>query len=218
MMISTSILNVSDRVESIVRLNRTNTSYIHIDVMDGKFVRDNQFGIKEVKAINRVSKYPLDVHLMVNDPIKYITELESMNISYITFHLEVKKDKKKIISKIKELGYKVGISIKPDTDIEELVPYLGEIDMVLLMSVEPGKGGQKFLDSTVTRIHELKKIIDNNGFNVKIEVDGGINDGTISKLDGVDIAVVGSYITKSDNYHKQVENLLKLEIIENKKV
>ena len=208
MKIATSILNSSDRIESVINLSRTNTSYIHIDVMDGKFVSDEQFSIKEIRAVNLVTKYPLDVHLMVNDPIKYIEELNDLNISYITFHLEVKKDKKKIISKIKEMGYKVGISIKPDTDIEELVPYLKDIDMVLVMSVEPGRGGQKFLNGTVKRVKALKKMIVDGGYSIEIEVDGGINDTTITKLDDVDIAVVGSYIVKSDNYYRQIEKLL----------
>ena len=209
MEISTSILNSSDRIESVIELNRTNNSYIHIDVMDGKFVSDTQFSIKEIGAVNLVTKYPMDVHLMVNDPLKYINELENMNISYITFHLEVKKDIKKIIDKIKELGYKVGISIKPNTDVQELVPYLKDVDMVLIMSVEPGLGGQKFLNSTLKKIRDLKKIINKEGYSIKIEVDGGINDATIKKLDGVDIAVVGSYIVKSDNYYNSVNGLLK---------
>lgn len=208
MMISASILNADNRIDSVVKLNRTNISYVHIDVMDGKFVEDEQFSINEIKAIDRVSKNKLDVHLMVKDPIKYIEELSNMNIGFITFHLEVKKSIKKIISKIKEYGYGVGISINPSTDIDEVVPYLNDIDMVLVMSVEPGKGGQKFIEKTVSKVNKLKKIIDVNGCNVKIEVDGGINDTTISKLDNVDIAVVGSYITKSDNYYKRVNGLL----------
>lgn len=209
MKIATSILNSSDRIESVLKLNRTNTSYIHVDVMDGKFVSDNQFSIKEIKAVNLVTKYPMDVHLMVDDPLKYIEELSGLNISYITFHLEIKKDKKKIISKIKELGYKVGISVKPDTDLNELIPYLNDIDMVLVMSVEPGKGGQKFLVNTVKRIKELKKMIVDGGHDIEIEVDGGINDTTIIMLEDVDIVVVGSYIVKSDNYYGQIEKLLK---------
>ena len=208
MMISASILNADDRIDSVVKLNRTNISYIHVDVMDGKFVDDVQFNINEIKAVDRVSKYKLDVHLMVKDPIKYIEELSNMNIGFVTFHLEVKKSIKKIISKIKENGYGVGISINPDTDIDEVVPYLNDIDMVLVMSVEPGKGGQKFIEKTVSKVNKLKKIIDANDCNVKIEVDGGINDSTISKLNNVDIAVVGSYIIKSDNYYKRVNGLL----------
>ena len=210
MKIATSILNSDNRIESVLNLNRTNTSYIHVDVMDGRFVEDIQFNVNEISAVNRVTKYPMDIHLMVNDPISYIVKLKDMNIEYITFHLEIRKNKEKVISKIKECGYKVGISIKPDTNLEEIMPYLKNIDLVLVMSVEPGKGGQEFLDKTVDRVLKLKKIIDENNYNIKIEVDGGINDKTITKLNGVDIAVVGSYIIKSDNYYNRINSLLDL--------
>ena len=210
MEISTSILNADDRIEAIVKLNRTNHSYVHVDVMDGNFVSDTQFNVNEIRAVNVVSNYPLDVHLMVDDPMKYINKLDNLNIKYITFHVEIKKNVSKIISKIKELGYGVGLSIKPDTDIEELVPYINDIDMILVMSVEPGKGGQKFIDKTIDRIKKIKKIIAKNKYNIKIEVDGGIDDKSITMLDGVDIAVVGSYIIKSDNYSSRINKLLKV--------
>ena len=210
MEISTSILNADDRIEAIVKLNRTNHSYVHVDVMDGNFVSDIQFNVNEIRAVNVVSNYPLDVHLMVDDPMKYINKLDDLNIKYITFHVEIKKNVSKIISKIKELGYGVGLSIKPDTDIEELVPYINDIDMILVMSVEPGKGGQKFIDKTIDRIKKIKKIIAKNKYNIKIEVDGGIDDKSITMLDGVDIAVVGSYIIKSDNYSSRINKLLKV--------
>ena len=209
MMISTSILNARDRVDSVLNLNRTNTNYIHVDVMDGKFVDDIQFKINEINAVNMVTKYPMDIHLMVNDPIKYILELKDMNIEYITFHLEIRRSKEKIISKIKEAGYKVGISIKPDTDISKLEPYLKDIDMVLVMSVEPGRGGQEFIEDTINRVKEVKKLIDENGYDIKIEVDGGINDNNISKVRDADIVVVGSYIINSDNYYMSINRLLK---------
>ena len=116
------------------------------------------------------------------------------------------------------MGYKVGISINPNTDIETLIPYLKDIDLVLIMSVEPGCGGQEFLDSAVDRIKELKKVINDNKYNCLIEVDGGINDKTISKVSDVDIAVVGSYIIKSDNYYLSIEKLLKLASKGNKSI
>lgn len=222
MMISTSILNSNDRVDSVLKLNRTNTSYIHIDVMDGKFVDDTQFKLNEINAVNRVSKRPMDVHLMVNDPISYIVKLKDMNISYITFHVEIRKNKDKIIKLIKDMGYKVGISIKPDTDIEILRSYLDDIDMILVMSVEPGRGGQKFIDGTLDRIKEIKKLIKESKRDIKIEVDGGINGENIFKLNNVDIAVVGSYIINSSNYYDIIEKLLgrdtKKEIIKTKKI
>ncbi len=213
MKISTSILNAKNRIESIVKLNRTNTSYIHVDVMDGKFVKDTQFNkIKEISSLNIVSTYPLDIHLMVENPIKYIKELSNMNIEYITFHIEVDKDINKIISSIKDLGYKVGLAIKPNTDINKLKKYLDAIDLILVMSVEPGKGGQPFLDTTPNRIKEIKELIKDK--NILIEVDGGINEDTINMIKDIDIAVAGSYIINSDNYYRKIEKLLKY----NKKV
>lgn len=209
MKISTSILNAENRIECVKKLNKTNTSYIHVDVMDGIFVSDTQFStIKKIKDIATPSKYKLDIHLMVENPIEYIEQLCNMNIEYITFHIEVEKDIKEIISKIKEENYKVGISIKPNTDIEKITPYLKDIDLILIMSVEPGKGGQEFLTNTPERINKVKEVITKSNYDIKIEVDGGINDKTIALLDNVDIAVVGTYITKSNNYYQQIEKLL----------
>ena len=206
MKISTSILNSNNRIDSVVKLNRTNTSYIHIDVMDGKFVKDKQFDIKEIKGLNIVSNNKLDIHLMVENPNNYIKELSNMNIEYITFHIEVDNDINKIISSIKDLGYKVGLAIKPNTDINKLKPYLDKIDLILVMSVEPGKGGQPFLETTPPRINEIKELIQDK--NILIEVDGGINEETIQKIPNADIAVSGSYIINSDNYYRQIEKLL----------
>jgi ribulose-phosphate 3-epimerase len=188
-------------------LNMTNISYVHIDVMDGKFVPSVQFdNMDEIRDINSVTKYPMDVHLMMDNPADYIKELGNMNIEFITIHLEIDKDKKEIFKSIRDLGYKVGLSIKPNTSVEEIVPHLDDIDMVLVMSVEPGLGGQKFIEGTVDRIRKLKELIGER--NILIEVDGGINKDNIAKLDNVDIAVVGSYITKSDNYKNSVDELL----------
>ncbi len=207
MQISTSILNSNNRLESIEKLNKTSNNYIHVDVMDGNFVPDKQFNnINELKAINILSNTPLDIHLMVENPLDYIYNYKNLNINNITFHIEVENNIKEIISKIKELGYKVGISIKPNTNIESLVPYLNDIDLILIMSVEPGKGGQKFLPNTIDRIKKIKKLIENK--NIKIEVDGGINNETIKLIANIDISVVGSYIINSKNYQKQINILL----------
>lgn len=210
MKISASILDCTNKINSVLELNRTNINYIHIDVMDGNFVPNTSFeDMGVIRGINLVTKYKMDVHLMVDNPIDYINNLSNMNIEFITIHQEIKKDKRKIIKRIKELGYKVGISIKPNTNINELKPYLNDIDMVLLMSVEPGMGGQSFIENTTTKIKELKNLIKETNKDILIEVDGGINNETISKIKDIDIAVVGSYITKSDNYYKQVEELIK---------
>lgn len=219
MMISTSILDCKDRIDSVLQLNRTNTGYIHIDVMDGNFVSNIQFqNIGEIQDINRVSKYPLDVHLMMNAPISYIEKLGDMNIEFITVHLEIDKDIHEIIKKIHEMGYKAGLSLKPNTDINLLEEYINEIDMFLLMSVEPGRGGQSFLMETVDRILKVKKMILEHQSSVLIEVDGGVNEETIQKLENVDIAVVGSYIIKSDDYNKQIENLRNVNFERNLKL
>lgn len=209
MKISTSILDCSNRIEGVCQLNETDTSYIHIDVMDGNFVPRTQFdNIEEIREINQVSEKLLDVHLMVEDPSFYIEKLTNMKIEFVTIHLEIVKNKREIFSKIREKGYKVGLSVKPGTDIRALEPYLEDIDIVLVMSVEPGLGGQKFMDSTVERVNQLKSLIQRSGKDILIEVDGGIQSETIQQLKNVDIAVVGSYIVKSDNYKGQVNSLL----------
>ena len=207
MKVSTSILSAEDRVNAVTKLNRTNTSYIHIDVMDGKFVQNNQFNkINEVNSINMVSKYPMDIHLMVSNPYEYVIQYKNMNVEFITFHVEVNGDKEKIINEIKKMGYKVGMAIKPNTDISKLKKYLDKIDMILVMSVEPGKGGQEFIHSTVDKINSIKELIGDR--NILLEVDGGINDKTISLVQMVDIVVSGSYVVKSDNYYKAIESLI----------
>lgn len=216
MKISTSILSSDDRIKSVEMLNHTNTSYIHVDVMDGEFVSDKQFYyIGEIKSINTISKYPLDIHMMVNDPTFYLNQFHGMNIEFVTFHVEIgnKKSNDKVIEQIHGLGYKVGLAIKPSTDIKVLEKYLDEIDMILIMSVEPGRGGQEFIHNTVDKIIEVKKLI--QGRDILIEVDGGINDKTINDVKDVDIAVVGSCIVKSDNYYRRIEELCHINKIDN---
>lgn len=202
--ISTSILSSNNRELCIKELNNTNTDYIHIDIMDGVFVSNKQFTIKEVINLSKVSNKPLDVHLMVNNPIKYIKRIINLdNIEFITFHLEINKNIDKIIAYIKKHNKKCGIAIKPNTNITEIIKYLDNIDLILLMSVEPGYGGQEFIPNTINRINELKKLT-----NKEIEVDGGINNININNIkDIINIAVVGSYITNSNDYNKTINEL-----------
>lgn len=208
MKISTSILDCKDRLEGVRRLNETSTGYIHIDAMDGEFVPGIQFqDIEEIRKINQTTEKKLDVHLMMANPKSYIEKLARMNIEFVTIHLEINGDKQEIFSKIRELGYKVGLSIKPGTDIKEIEAYLKDVDLVLVMSVEPGLGGQKFMDATIARVQELKSMIREQQLDVLIEVDGGINNENITQLNEVDIAVVGSYIVKSDNYQERIDSL-----------
>jgi len=172
--------------------------------MDGKFVPNYQFPIEEINEITKYSKKPLDIHLMVEDPETYVKNIKNNNIEYITIHLEIKKNIDYLIELIKSYNYKVGISIKPNTNIKEIEKYLNKINMVLIMSVEPGFGGQKFLNNTNEKIKILKEMKKD----ITIEVDGGINNETINNIKNIaDIAVVGSYITNNNNYQEAINNL-----------
>lgn len=202
--ISTSILASNNRLESIKKLNNTNTDYIHIDAMDGIFVPNTQLKIDEINNLEKISTKPLDVHLMTTNPETYIDNLKNKNIEYITIHIEINKNINNLINKIKSYGYKAGLSIKPNTNINTIIPYLDKIDLVLIMSVEPGFGGQKFIPSTLNKAKQLKEI----NKNIIIEMDGGINDTNISKIkEYIDIAVVGSYITNNIDYNQAINNL-----------
>lgn len=202
--ISPSILAATNRIESIKKLNNTNADYIHIDVMDGKFVPNTQMPIEEILELEKHSNKPLDVHLMVSNPEIYIKKLSNKKIEYITIHIEIEKDIHYLINKIKSLGYKAGISIKPNTSVNTLIPYLDEIDLVLIMSVEPGFGGQKFMPQSLYKANELKVL----NSKVTIEIDGGVNDTNINEIKKyIDIAVVGSYITNNSDYNKAINNL-----------
>lgn len=204
MEISLSILSCNDIEEAINKVNNTNTDYLHLDVMDGMFVPNTSYNIEEIKYIINNSNKKIDAHFMVKDPIKYLNVLKEYNLEYFTFHVEL-DNVKYLINKIKENNYKVGLAIKPNTGINVLKEYLDDIDLILVMSVEPGKGGQTFISSTVNRISEIKNLIGNR--NIKIAVDGGINHDTIKLINNADIAVVGSYITSSTNYQEKIDIL-----------
>lgn len=209
MKISTSILNAENRLECIKKLNNSTTNYIHIDVMDGKFVEDTQINtIEKITTLANTSDKQLDIHLMVENPLEYIQKLDNKNIKYIIFHLEIQENIEMLIQEIKAKGYLPGIAINPETNIEKLIPYLNQIDLILIMSVKPGRGGQKFIPTTVDKIAKLKKILQENKLNILIEVDGGINDQTIKDVKNIDIAVAGSYIIKSPDYNKAIQQLL----------
>ena len=200
--VSTSILTCNNRIQATEELNKTNTDYIHIDYMDGIFVDNKEFTIEEIKTLSKISTKKLDIHIMAENPEPIIQELKDLNIEYITIHYEINKPLDKIINLIHNQGYKCGISIKPKTYPKNIIEYLKKIDLVLIMSVEPGKGGQKFIPDVLNKIKELKQN------NLIIEIDGGINDTNIEELKNiVDIVVVGSYITNSNNYNKQINNL-----------
>lgn len=207
MRLSVSILNSKDKINMIKTLNNTKISYIHMDVMDGLFVSQKSLPSDEIIKLSPFSSKPLDIHLMVENPMYYIERIKELpNIDNITIHLEINKDIKNILNKIKEYGFKGSLAIKPNTDINLLVPYLDIIDRILIMTVEPGLGGQPFLENSPNRIKEIKKLIKDK--NIELEVDGGINNQTINKVKDIDISVVGSYITTSDNPAQRINDLL----------
>ena len=196
-LISTSILSIHDNISTkINELNETTTDYFHIDIMDGYFVPHKSFTIHDIKKLNINKK--LDVHLMVKDPVRYIK-----------IHYELNQDLKKLLQMIHNYGIKCGLSIKPNTDISLIYDYLPLIDLILIMSVEPGTGGQTFLDSTYRKISTLKDYLTRHSLQPIIAVDGGINDinsKTLINL-GVDMLVAGSFITNSSNFQAQIDKL-----------
>lgn len=216
MEISTSILSVKEEnsVKTFYDLESSKTDYFHIDVMDGKFVKNDtsKIMLEYIENIRQISNLPIDVHLMVEDVEKYINEYIIFNPSFITIHYEAIKDKNdiyKIINKIKENGIKCGLAIKPDTKIEEVYEYLPYIHLLLIMTVNPGEGGQKLIPETIEKIKMAKQILTEKNIDIYIEADGGINTETVGKIQeaGVDIAVVGSAILNSENYAETIKRL-----------
>ncbi len=210
MKISVSYLSSFYSKEKTIKLiESTSADYIHVDLMDGGFVPNKNFTIEEVLKLLKNHELPLDIHLMVFDPEIYIDDLKTINPEYITFHIEATKNIVKTIELIKCNNIKVGLAIKPNTNLMELMPYLSMIDLVLIMSVEPGEGGQEFIPLSVQRLSELIKIREENHLNFKIEMDGGINPDTIKTVSSLDIAVSGSFICKSKDFEHQIELLKK---------
>lgn len=190
--VSGSFLSNNDKLYEINRLNNSNVDYIHFDVMDGKFVSNKNITVSELpKLIDNVKK-KIDIHFMVSNPDKYIEKICYYNIEYITIHYEI-KNLEDYIDKIKNYGFKVGIAIKPETDIEKIYYLLDKVNLVLIMSVEPGKSGQKFIDVS-DKINKLKQEIINRKLNVKISVDGGINEEVLTYVKNADILVSSSFI------------------------
>lgn len=205
MKVSVSILKEYDRlINAVKKVNESNADYLHIDVMDGKFVDNKKFPIEVVKDIKSICKKQMDIHLMV-DNIDTVLDYSKLEPYFLTFHVEIIKDNS-IIKLLKEKGIKVGLAINPETDIELLMPYVNDIDLVLFMSVKPGKGGQDFKKEVLDKIKSFKERVNNN---IIISIDGGINNNTIDlvKEAGCDMVVSGSYITNSDNYDLMINNL-----------
>lgn len=214
--VSASILTVEkeNAVRTFYNLETGKINYFHIDVMDGKFVeRDTTEIMKDYAlTISHISNLGLDVHLMVENVEEFIDEYSMLEPEIITFHIEATKTEertKNAIEEIKRSGSRVGISISPDTNLEEIKPYLNQIHMVLVMTVVPGKGGQKLIPETLEKVKELKKYIDENNIDIDIEVDGGINAETASLAQeaGANILVAGNYLITAENISEAVAKL-----------
>lgn len=208
MKVSGSIL--CDKVKDAVKMyDKTSIDFIHLDIMDGKFVSNKTFTMGDINAFSKLTTKSFDVHLMVNNPDKYIDDLSMYNTSYITFHLEAVKKPMDVINHIKGNGIKVGVAIKPGTKVSDVFPLLPYIDLVLVMTVEPGKSGQAFMESNVYKVEALKKEIREKGYNIIVSADGGINDTNINLLKekDIDMVVSASYLL-SGNAEEKI-NILK---------
>ena len=208
--ISPSILScdfakLKDDIDTVI----SDIDYIHIDVMDGLFVNNISFGIPVIKSIRPHFTKLFDTHLMIVNPERYIDAFYKAGADLITFHIEATEDSNKVINMIHEKGLKAGISLRPKTKVEELIPYLDKIELVLVMSVEPGFGGQEFDSSAIEKIKWLKEYKMTHNLNYEIEVDGGINEitGKLCKDAGADVLVSGSYIFKAVNRKEKIESL-----------
>lgn len=198
MILSPSILSADFAIlgEQINEAVNAGSEYIHFDVMDGAFVPSISFGMPVLKSVRKVTDAVLDVHLMVNEPIRYIPEFASLGADIITVHAEACSDIDKTIKAIKDSGCKVGLSIKPGTPTEVLFPYLDKVDMVLVMTVEPGFGGQKFIDYTMDKITAVRNEINSRGLSVDVEIDGGVTRDNVSDIvnAGANVIVAGSAV------------------------
>ena len=180
----------------ILEAHNAGAKYLHVDVMDGKFVPSISFGMPVIKSIRSVSDIVFDVHLMIEEPIRYIKEFVESGADIITIHLEACENVQATIDKIHEMGVKAGLSIKPGTPVESLLPYLDKVEMILMMSVEPGFGGQKYIEASTERIRQVRAMLDERNLSTDLQVDGGINVDNVSVvLDaGVNVVVAGSAI------------------------
>lgn len=209
--VSASILSADfGRLEyELKRSEEAGCDMIHFDVMDGHFVPNLSYGVPVLKSIRKYCRLPFDVHLMITDPLMYIEPFADAGADHITFHEEISGGKDAVISKIHSLGLTAGLSVRPKTPIERVFPYLDRLSMVLVMTVEPGFGGQGFIPETLEKISALRAEITRRGLSMDVEVDGGIGFNTSPKVRaaGANVLVSGSYLFKSEDMKSAVDAL-----------
>lgn len=186
--------------EQIVKVQEAGARYLHVDVMDGRFVPSISFGMPVLSSIRKSTDMFLDVHLMIEEPEKYVDEFADCGADLINFHVEATRQADEILSRIRERGVKTGLTIKPSTDPKVLAPYLDKTDMVLVMTVEPGFGGQKLIEDCVEKVTEIRRMIRERGLMVDVEVDGGITEENVHRMitAGANVIVAGSAVFKGD--------------------
>ncbi len=207
MKISASFLGVSNIAQTLRKLNVTDVDYIHVDVMDGKYVQNKTLPFSEYSTIPNYTRKRLDVHLMVKSPLKMVDDYATLNVAFISVHLDIKDKIDDIIERCHLYGIKVGIAINPKDDISSVYPYLEKIDLVLIMSVEPGLPGQEFIKTSLSKINMVKEEIKKRGLKTLVSVDGGVTLDNVKYLRDVDIIVSGSTITKSPDFQETITKL-----------
>ena len=214
MLVSPSLLSADfgNLERDVKMINATDATYIHIDIMDGVFVPNISFGFPVLKYIKKAAEKPLDVHLMIVEPQKFINEVKAMGAEIMTVHYEACMHLDRVIHQIKDMGMKAGVSLNPSTPVSLLKNIIGDIDVVLLMSVNPGFGAQKFIPYTLDKVRELRALIDSTGSKAIIEIDGGVNADTGKLLSeaGCDMLVAGNYVFSAANPAEAVRTLIEL--------